>query len=891
MSQSSAAAPRLKQVGIGAFFAKKPAAPTPPNLNAFGSKENAPRQRPEGSVAANGSVAPPSKGLQTAAPLPTAEQHAQKNSATAKSPMVSTGKAPARLSSGSAKGSRCRPRELPALEPVLSELPVGARSHALHAWQFFRCMTGEIFVEDGETVEPLSLEEFGALLKDGPSAPSAACGGLLGNYHRALLRALLQPEDERLDTVDNDEIIGALRLPAHDPLAGDGLGSSGRFASEAGVSDSTALSALPLESAVRFSDLATLMDELSWPEILRRLVLYLDAVVVDSADACIEPELRRLAAHLEMAEYHSAPAELKVAALAALCDRVLDGGMAKRLDDRYEDVLEAGKREGREAASLKRAAKEAARGAKEEAAARKRACVEAWQAYEKAEEELATRKAQLSEALLKQASTSPLRASLRARVDEARQMVSDTRAAHQRAKEASRQPTGAQATDAEARAPAAAPITSRLARKAAAAEEEAKAAEATRARREAERAARAKAAERRKARRMNETLRIPLLGRDRHGARYWILAEPYDDDSDSDDEDGDVRGPPTARLLVESADGDWGEVRSVSALRAALAGSHDSADRQLLAELKVRQAETDECAPRVPPTPEQATSAAGSAAGRLLPAGFVTTGHAWIGRQLRLVRSDGAWEDAQIVAYRPAEAIDDAHGTFDDVDTDGSDDGAAACYDKPLPLAFYTDDGEKLDEATVAEGLAEAEDASLRFLARGLLDAEEELHGELPSSAGGKKAKKGKGKGADGAGGSADDMSRDAWRERVKASKTVREMRARLAELGEQMASEAEASWLLSDDSTAGPSVSATARTLLASCVASWRARLGTCATPSQLALRLVEIEACTLERDGMRAGVPLQVLRAHTLGCQPPPHIVRLPSAFAAQPMRIPHN
>ena len=94
-----------------------------------------------------------------------------------------------------------------------------------------------------------------------------------------------------------------------------------------------------------------------------------------------------------------------------------------------------------------------------------------------------------------------------------------------------------------------------------------------------------------------------------------MLAEYFEDEDSSSDEDDDEeedeggegdggdgkrarRIAPPARLLVESSDGEWGEVRSLSALRAALAESLHDHDRNLLAELNQRQEER--CAPHAP---------------------------------------------------------------------------------------------------------------------------------------------------------------------------------------------------------------------------------------------------------------------------------------------------
>lgn len=258
-------------------------------------------------------------------------------------------------------------------------------------------------------------------------------------------------------------------------------------------------------------------------------------------------------------------------------------------------------------------------------------------------------------------------------------------------------------------------VTSRLLSKAAAEAAEINLAKEAEARTVLAREARAKEEARREFRRKSEALRVPPLGRDRHGSRYWMLAEPFaaEDESSSGDEDtGDKEGRPThcagpaARLLVESADGcSWGEVRSVSDLREALSESADPSEHRLAAELKERQ---EESLPKMVPSPplHQPTSTSG----KELPAGFSDVGHRWIGRHLRII-SESGWDDARVVAWRGSKPV----GTLDGI-------------------GEIDDDEASVEASSVASGEAASIESG---------EGEVELHGSTGAAAKAKKRKSG----------------------------------------------------------------------------------------------------------------------------------------------------
>lgn len=357
----------LKQAGIASFFAKalpKENAPTqaepPPTRDAQaagGSSHSAPSaviQDPATQLSATSTSSLPRPAAMRTKPTadaafnsPAALVGQTKSAVAASTASSSDVKRPRSPSTTPADAKR--PCPMPTLAPVLAQLPTSARTATVHIWQFLRCMAGELTVEDGEPLLPLSLDDLEAALACSVSSPSV--GGPLGDVHRALLRAILPCEDERIDTVDDEEIIlPALRMRA----ASGGISPEPR--------------ALPPEAVVRFKDASALIDEISWPEILRRLVLYLDAVEMEP----VEPPLTQLAIHLGTHEYASASIELKALALAALCDRLVCGeAWSLLLDGKHEEVEQTAKELGKEEAVRKREGKAAERAEKAAAKALK----------------------------------------------------------------------------------------------------------------------------------------------------------------------------------------------------------------------------------------------------------------------------------------------------------------------------------------------------------------------------------------------------------------------------------------------------------------------------------------------------------------------------------------
>ena len=211
--------------------------------------------------------------------------------------------------------------------------------------------------------------------------------------------------------------------------------------------------------------------------------------------------------------------------------------------------------------------------------------------------------------------------------------------------------------------------------------EKAKKAEEEAVRRRAEREKREAAREVARRRRLHDALRIVPLGKDRLEARYWMVTDP-DSDDESDDEDGEEEGDEkdaarsankpggaaVARLIVESASGEWGEVRSIRTLREALRESHDPRDAAL--QVALRQAETAGAAGSNPFSKAalpQSTPLVEAAQAKL-PHGFVGDGHEWIGARVRTITRDGDWYDGRIAGWCPPARPGDDEDAGSDVE-------------------------------------------------------------------------------------------------------------------------------------------------------------------------------------------------------------------------------
>ncbi len=198
---------------------------------------------------------------------------------------------------------------------------------------------------------------------------------------------------------------------------------------------------------------------------------------------------------------------------------------------------------------------------------------------------------------------------------------------------------------------------------------------------------------------LQERLRIMSVGKDRHGARYWMLPEltaaPAEEDDEADEADEAevaAEAPRVCRLLVEAADGAaWGEVAELDALTRALKASDDKADKQLL--LALRRAP-----PLAPISPERLAAAAAAgvavggggagdrpaverepdssdeeeealqiaaaqraaqqqvalAAAAVDAAGVRLEGHAWLGQRVRQLLPDDEVADGTVTGWLPA---------------------------------------------------------------------------------------------------------------------------------------------------------------------------------------------------------------------------------------------
>ena len=225
---------------------------------------------------------------------------------------------------------------------------------------------------------------------------------------------------------------------------------------------------------------------------------------------------------------------------------------------------------------------------------------------------------------------------------------------------------------------------------------------------------------------------------------YWQVADPESGDDDSDDSDdsesseeeesaggaggaagtlgggGRKKGPPTARLVVlNRTTREWGEVSSISTLRAALRESKHPNDMALGAELRARQAETDAASrapkaagPKLPAVTPLATSSE-----RPLPTGFVASGDEAIGKRVRILdeRDADAWDDGKVIAWAPPPTfagVEDGGGEGEeDKEKKEDEDGDAEEDEEDGPTWLVElDDGEtmKLDAERLKESLEEA---------------------------------------------------------------------------------------------------------------------------------------------------------------------------------------
>ena len=338
-------------------------------------------------------------------------------------------------------------------------------------------------------------------------------------------------------------------------------------------------------------------------------------------------------------------------------------------------------------------------------------------------------------------------------------------------------------------------------------------------------------------------LRIDCLGSDHDGSHYFALPEAVESDGDSDDDADDDDDAPAApeqkkaervRLIVESRDGSVGELSSATELKKALRTSKDERDRRLLHALSKHEA--------LKRMGERDAGPATTKITKTTHGDYDTDGHAWIGRRVRFVDEDEGGDpvDGTVISWRPAQtaAAAAAAAAAEEEEEASSQSGEAPSPTEPVakPATFRVeyDDGEveSYDEDALVEPLAEAEDAAVRELRREMHYAVQEVHelrgAALPPPP------------AD-VGGDADEWWVGAAKE-ARTPPAVRRVLAAIEEAG--VAARARAGEI--DDGAAR----AKRLAALAKWSREWRSRLAESATTSQLALRLVEVEFATFERN-----------------------------------------
>ena len=785
---------------------------------------------------------------------------AASSGATAPKSGGSAKKSPSMKASGgasSSKRAKPAPRALPAPTPLLTELPPSARGATIYVWQLLRCLHSEFYKDVDQPLEAPTLDSLASMLLTSHADPTLVHGGALGNLHRALLRTLCGVEDTPLYHIDDARLVlpppAGADADADAPSARPPMAEKGVSAADVHEREYAQRAPIDAGMVVRFRDASKALDELSWGEVLRRLIVLWE--VDDEGE--LEAPLAALAVHLEHSEYESASTELKAGALHALCDRALLA-VHDALSRRAEELEAAEKHMRKEAAAKKKARSDEEKDVKRVAKEKKARVAEAWAAVETCEKALDEAKLKVSESMLHGLNKDEAKAAL----EVAKADVAAAKAAHREAKSGSAAAAGASASkDAADAAGAGVIATSRQVSKAKAEAAEAKRAQEEAARRTAASAKRSAARMEAKAMRLHDALRILPLGTDRDGRRYFRVTEPHsdgddDDDDESDEEDGDGvatrmaskdTDAPAPRILVECPDGVWGEVSDLSTLRLALGESHEPSDSALRHKL---------------PTALEAGAAGGGAAGggraasreNPIPSAFSREGHAWLGARVRLVTTrDGyEWHDGRIIAWSsPAAAADEGGRTNEDSGDDVDDDAASGEVDTKSDatwLARYVDnDGatrhKQLDEAACNAAMTHAADAGVSMLRGFVLDADDEAASLDPTV-----NRKKKGSISDG---------RLAWREAVEAARTPAEFREQLGRLSERMFATRDGEIA---NETIDPTNAPVEHAWITTAIAQWRTRLSAAATVGQLALRLVELEALLLTKGNMRAGMAIKV-------------------------------
>ena len=883
----------LKQASLAGFFS----APKPPSPAVSSGENSSPQEepehkpapsKPESSKSPGGKSKEPVAAKPAAAPAPAISPKKkgpkkQSSPATKKTAKDKAGKAPKlpkapKSPKGLAKKSSPKKAAAPKVAapkapappipeplPVLATLPAAAKPALLVSMQMLRIFAGKLELDE----DSWSFERLCADLSGEASAASAA-GGVLSEVHVALLRALLTEEEPLLKT---REPFFETQLSAHDDDTPEAI----RWRTVADGAPRAPGLAIEYSAThnPKLKDVEALLDELTWPEVLRQLV-------VQWCEPCeyekrgrgpqlFDDELVRCAAALREAEYAQLPVELKARALQALCERALNVFHA-HIDESGEELGQVAAQSKAESKESEKAARAEESRAKEAAKARaaelKAKCSEAWKVLEEKDAAQKLAADALSKAVLSQSGVDAAKAASA----KAKAALELARTTYQQAK--ARRDSGGADAAAEARAAAAAAAlvadigggTSRQ-REAKAAQEEEKAARA----RERQLAKRQEAAQR--AAQLEETLRIKLLGKDRNGARYWALPQMSAAPAEATTEAAAL-APTESRLYVESdrgVDSEWGEVADVEALKRALRASHAKADGELLKALRglpplarpnavlrpaaaaaaaasaEREADSSDEEEEAVIAAHQAAALEAEREAAVDASGVRRAGHEWIGQRVRQL-SDEEVADGTVSGWRPAKERAAA-------DAEAMEEGEASAA--PVEPAEHEEAWEvtmdggatvMLGAAEVKAALAEARDAPLRRLVRQLLQAETagrdeafthwQPASEEPWSPEGVALVE-----ADAVAAPAADAPqlREAWVQRVSHEAAdaagVRGALLQLAKAAPPPADATTAQWRRE-----------------------WEARLHASATVPQLAVRLLELESVLLPRDGLRTGMQIEV-------------------------------
>ena len=886
----------LKQASLSGFFS----APKPPSQAALSSGENSspqdePVHKPAPSVPAaskspGGKSKEPAAAKPAAAPAPAispkkkgpkkqsspatkktakdkgpakALAKAPKLPKSPKSPKGLTKKSPKKAAAPKVAAPKAAAPALPEPLPVLATLPAAAKPALLVSMQMLRIFAHKLELEESSW----SFERLCADLSGEASAASAA-GGVLSELHVALLRALLTEEEPLLKT---REPFFETHLSPHD----DDTPEASRWRTVADGAPRAPGLAIDYSAThnPKLRDVEALLDHLTWPEVLRQLVVQwcepCEYEKRQRGPQMFDDDLIRCAAGLREAEYAQLPVELKARALQALCERALNVFHA--------DIDESGEELGQVAAQSKAETKESEKAARAEESKAKEAakakgaelkakCSEAWKLLEEKDAAQKLCAEALSKAVLSQKGVDAAKAAS----SKAKTALELARTTYQQSK--ARRDSGGGDAAAEARVAAAAAAvvadisagTSRQ-REVKAAREEEKAARA----KERQLAKRQEASQR--AVQLEETLRIKLLGKDRNGARYWAL--PQMSAASADAADAAALAPTESRLYVESdrgVDSDWGEVADLEALKKALRASHAKPDLELLKALRglpplarpsavlrpaaaaaaaasaEREADSSDDEEGAVIAAHQAAALEAEREAAVDASGVQRAGHEWLGQRVRQL-SDEAVADGTVTGWRPAKerAAGDAEAMEEE---EGEASAGPAEHEAAWLVTMDGGATVMLDAAEVEAALAEARDAPLRRLVRLMLQAETagrdeafthwQPASEEPWSPEGATLIE-----ADAVPAPAVDAPqlREAWVERVtKVAADTAGLRGALLQLAK----------------AAPPAADATS----AQWRREWEARLHASATVPQLAVRLLELESMLLPRDGLRTGMQIEV-------------------------------